>query len=432
MNNEMNTADQTITKEAVNIDEIFGGAPTGADVITEEQSKPNIFSKPVSGPDMSFAYETPETKQTEEVAEETTETVEAAESSEVTEETTEQVVETKVTSDDVDEIFNETIEQQEEAVKEKRGRKPITGMADVFNKLIKDEKIIPFDDDKQLEDYSAKDWEELIQANLEERENQIKKQTPKKFFQSLPRELQVAAKYVADGGKDMKGLFSALAQVEETRQIDPKSERGQERIITDYLSATGYGTVEEIQEEIETWKDLGKLEQQANKFKPKLDKMQEQVVAKRIKEQEARKAQKEKATEQYVNNVYETLKEGSVNDIKVDKRTQAMLFNGLVKSSYPSINGSNTNLLGHLLEKYQFVEPNYSLISEALWLLSDPDSYKKKLIEKGSQKAVTDTVRKLKTAQASRNSGASSANESAAEEPTRRKIPRSRNIFKRF
>ena len=39
---------------------------------------------------------------------------------------------------------------------------------------------------------------------------------------------------------------------------------------------------EEIQEEIEIWKDLGKLETQANKFKPKLDKMQEKVVAQKI------------------------------------------------------------------------------------------------------------------------------------------------------
>ena len=91
MNNEMNTAEQTVTKEAVNIDEIFGGTPTGADVITEEQSKPNIFSKPTSGPDMSFAYETPETKQSEEVVEETTEVPET------TEETTEEeTVETPV------------------------------------------------------------------------------------------------------------------------------------------------------------------------------------------------------------------------------------------------------------------------------------------------------------------------------------------------
>ena len=50
-----------------------------------------------------------------------------------------------------------------------------------------------------------------------------------------------------------------------------------------------------IQEEIETWKDLGKLEQQAMKFKPKLDKMQEKVLAKKLQQQEAKKKQKENA-----------------------------------------------------------------------------------------------------------------------------------------
>ena len=35
-----------------------------------------------------------------------------------------------------------------------------------FQKLIKDDKIVPFDDEKSLEDYTAKDWEELIEANL--------------------------------------------------------------------------------------------------------------------------------------------------------------------------------------------------------------------------------------------------------------------------
>ena len=30
-------------------------------------------------------------------------------------------------------------------------------------------------------------------------------------------------------------------------------------------------------------------------------------------------------------NVYETLKEGKLGDIKVDRKTQAMLYNGLVQ-----------------------------------------------------------------------------------------------------
>jgi len=87
--------------------------------------------------------------------------------------------------------------------------------------------------------------------------------------------------------------------------------------------------------------------------------------------------------------------------------------------------------LGHLLEKYQFVEPNYSLISEALWLLSDPDGYKSKIMEKGSQKAVEATVRKLKIEQAA-NSSSSTGVYDNEESNNKRKIQRPNNFFKRF
>ena len=117
-------------------------------------------------------------------------------------------------------------------------------MTDVFKKMIEDDQIVPFDDDKDLDDYSAKDWKELIQANMDERGNKVRRETPKQFFDSLPQELQIAARYVADGGQDLKGLFGTLAQVEETRSLDIKSVPGQENIIREYLTATGYGTIE--------------------------------------------------------------------------------------------------------------------------------------------------------------------------------------------
>jgi hypothetical protein len=335
----------------------------------------------------------------------------------------------------LDDVLDSIDEEPTEEETKKRGRKKIEGIADVFEKLIKSDKIVPFDDDKPLAEYSAKDWEELIDANLEEKANQVRKETPAKFFESLPDELKIAARYVFDGGKDLKGLFQTLAQVEETSTIDVKSERGQERVIQEYLSATGYGTAEEIAEEIEVWKDLGKLEQQALKFQPKLQKMQEKVVASKLKEQDLKKKQQEQASKDYMENVYNTLKDGALNEIKIDKKTQSMLYNGLVQPNYPSVSGRNTNLLGHLLEKYQFVEPNYALISEALWLLQDPDGYKSKIMEKGAQKTIEKTVRKLKTEQV--NSGGSSLGVEQKEDSTgkrtsRKKLPRQQNIFKRF
>ena len=129
-------------------------------------------------------------------------------------------------------------------------------------------------------------------------------------------------------------------------------------------------------------------------------------------------------------NVYHKLKDGKVGEMKVNKKTQSLLYNGLVNPSYPSINGQNTNLLGHLLEKYQFVEPNYNLVTEALWLLADPKGYKSQLMTKGTNKAVEQTVRKLKTAQSSKTASTGGVAETKAS--TKRTLPRNPNIFKRF
>ena len=417
----------------INLDEIFDAAPSAADVTLPQEEKPNknIFSGTGSKADMSFADPDVDDKDDLNVK---ADAKEEPSSEEVIEpEAKAEEVQEKVDIDDVIGSIDE--EDSEEEKIEKRGRKKISGISDVFSKLIKEDKIVPFDDDKELEDYSAKDWEELIQANLEEKANEVRRETPKKFFESLPQELQIAARYVADGGQDLKGMFATLSQVEENRSLDVKKSNDQERIITEYLSATGYGTTEEIAEEIEIWKDLGKLEQQAMKFKPKLDKMQEKDVARKLEEQELKKKQQEQASQQYMKNVYETLKGGSINDVKIDKKTQAMLYNGLVQPAYPSVSGKNTNLLGHLLEKYQFVEPNYGLISEALWLLQDPEGYKAKIMDKGAQKTIEKTVRKLKTEQS--NSGGSTSLGVKDKEPTakrtaKRKIPRANNIFKRI
>jgi hypothetical protein len=430
---ETKTVDTKVEQVDVDLNDIFNAAP-GGDSITlpeETEQKQSIFSRK-KDVDTSFLYENKKEKPVveEEVKEEEVknEAVEEKKETVKKEEPKEKV--------DVDKVLGlDELEKEEETetTTTKKGRKRIEGISDVFSKLIKDEKIIPFDDEKELDEYTPKDWEELIQANLEERTNQVRKETPKQFFESLPQELQIAARYVAEGGQDLKGLFGALSKVEETRELDIKKETDQERIIREYLGATGYGNAEEIAEEIEIWKDLGKLEQQASKFKPKLDKMQEKVVAQRLQEQEMKQKQQQQASEKYMANVYETLKGGQINNIKVDRKTQALLYNGLVQPAYPSITGKNTNLLGHLLEKYQFVEPNYPLITEALWLLADPKGYKEKLMEKGETVATEKTVRKLKTAQSQKASSAASIeSKEKTNKGGTRKLPRSKNIFKRF
>ncbi len=425
LNEETQVQDSTTVEEVdVNLEEIFGqpGAESvmlPADEVEPEveEKKSNLFSKPEEL-DTTFIDKTETT--TDKVG-------------------TEEPVSPQQTKELVDEALAELDDAitEEETDEAKTGRRKTdkNGLVDLAKKMIEEGTLFGFDDDKSIDDYSTKDFRELFEANFQEKESKIRQDTPKEFFNSLPQELQVAAKYVADGGTDMKGLFRTLSHVEEIIQLDPDNERHQAEIARQYLTATNFGSPEEIQEEIETWHDIDKLGKKARQFKPKLDKMQERIVGQQLAEQEHKKAQQEDAARIYMDNVYNTLSEGKLGDVKLDKKVQNHLYAGLVQPNYPSISGKPTNLLGHLLEKYQFVEPRHDLIAEALWLLSDPSGYKEKIKSIGSQAAVADTVRKLKTAQSNKNvsSPVSHKEESTARrKSSQRTVQRKNNMFKRF
>ena len=423
---ETNNVDTTVTKEEINIDELFG--PSGDNVTLPEETKPKMMDPIRPAVDMTFDQPVEKEDWMDEEGFVPPESI--------TKDTEEGI---KAKGEDIIGSIDGDPEEEDDANKtETRGRKPITGMNDLIGSLVKKEKLFAFDDDgKSLDDYNAKDFEELIEANIEEARAEVRRETPKQFFDALPNELKVAARYVADGGTDLKSLFKTLGQAEDTYDLDATTEKGQEKIIMEYLSSTGYGSPEEINEEIEIWKDLGKLEQQASKFKPKLDKMQEKIVGQKLQEQQLKQQQQADASKQYMSNVYNTLKDGKIGDINVDKKTQSMLYNGLVQPAYPSVSGKNTNLLGHLLEKYQFQEPNYPLITEALWLLSDPNGYKSKIMEKGAQANIAKTVRKLKTEQSNRTSSSLGVQEAEKETSrskgnSKKKLARPQNIFKRI
>ena len=340
---------------------------------------------------------------------------------------------------EVDETINELdnlIAQEEEAGNKGRPKVDKSGLAELASKMIEEGSLIGFDDEKPLEEYTTKDFRELFEANFQERENAIRENTPREFFNALPEELQVAAKYVADGGQDLKGLFRTLAHVEEMRQLDPSDEYDQAEIARAYLNTTGFGTAEEIEAEIQDWKDLNRLEQKANQFKPKLDMMQEEIIARQLAEQEHKKTMQAEQAKAYQENVYSTLAGGTIGGLKLDKKVQGLLFSGLVQPNYPSISGKPTNLLGNLLEKYQFVEPRHDLIAEALWLLADPNGYKSKVRDQGSKQTTEKVVRQLKTEE-SRKITSSINNEYDDEprRPTSKSEPRKLSkgtMFRRF
>lgn len=417
MENQTNV--QTSVQQVdLDLDSLFSGAPGADSIVTPastETSKPNFFSKPAV--DLNFLDKPSTDKDDEEKTDDKEDTV------------------SRGTSTNVFDEIDEDLTDDESKSKPGRPRTEKSGLVEFLKKRIESKEMFAFDDydesKESLDDYlgrlGEKDVEELWQANIDNLKQEVAAKTPQEFFESLPEELQYAAKYVMDGGQDLKGLFQALAQVEQVRSMDPTDENDQEGIVRSYLQATQFGNSEEIEEELTTWKDLGVLEKKAKQFKPKLDAMQEEMLQAQLAEQEMRKQQQEQAAQAYVQNVFEALRPAEINGLKLDKRTQAFLYSGLTQPQYPSISGRPTNLLGHLLERYQFVEPNYPLIAEALWLLSNPDEYRQSLVKTGKNQAVEQTVRQLKTEQSRKN--VSTYQEEEEQRP--RKIARPTNIFKR-
>lgn len=285
-----------------------------------------------------------------------------------------------------------------------KGGRPTTVVA-VAKSLIDSKVLLPFDDEKKVEDYTAEDFQELIQSNLKHKEEALSKEVPQQFFNSLPKEMQDAYEYIANGGTDIKGIFASLAATSEVRDLDVTKEEDQKYAIRSYLQATQYGSPEEIEDEIRSLEDRSELEKKAKQFKPKLDAMQQNVLNQRLATQEASAKTRHDQSQKYIESIYATLEKGELNGLKLDNKTQNMLYAGLVQSNYPSTAGGQTNMLGHLLEQHQWVNPNHGLVAEALWLLSDPDAYRAS-VGQGVEKTVNEqTLRTLKTEQSNKAPG---------------------------
>ena len=421
-----------VSEVDIDLNDLFPGADQ---VMTpEDANKPNIFSRKTE--DLSF-LDKPITKEDLKPADTSGDNKPADGDVDKPKDTKK----TPVSTEEIDEVLNLPGDDEPDTKKVGRPKTEKDGLIELANKLIEQKLLVPFVDDKgdeiPLDTLSLKDFEELFAENANYISNKSKTDFQQQWFESLPYELQQAAKYVQDGGQDLKGMFRSLAQVEEIKELDPQNENDQRNIIRNYLQATRFGSPEEIEEEIDGWADRGELENKALKFKPKLDAMQEEIISYQLQQQEQLRARQQEQANLYIESVYNVIAPGDLNGLKLDKKVQNLLYSGLIETKYPSINGRQTNLLGHLLEKHQYVEPNHSLIAEALWLLADPDGYKAKVKETGKKEQVEKTVRMLKTEEGKKISSSSTEEDestntrkSSSAKPVKG-IPKG-SFFKRF
>ena len=374
-----NNAESSTTVEEVefeNIDELLG-IPSASVVMTPDKDEKNSVLD--SGKiDIDFLDEIPENEPIED------------------EETQSKVVEALVDAPLQDEEFEDT-------PKNKGGRPSLSkdAMIEAATRLVQKGVIQPFDDDKKLEQYTVDDFEELIQANIDQKLQDTAESAPVELFKQLPEEVQAVVHYALNGGQDTKSVFKQLSKAQETFDLDVSKEEDQEIIARQYLNLTGFGTAEEIEDEINVIKDRGDMEKYSTRYKPKLDAKQAEVIEQRLAQQEQAKMRKQEAQKHYQNNVYTALNKQDLNGIPLNNKIQTMLFYGLTDSTkYQDSKGNNTNALGYLLEQHQFGKnANPSLVAEALWLLADPEDYRNSVKRIGQNEEVINTTRKLRTSE---------------------------------
>jgi hypothetical protein len=307
--------------------------------------------------------------------------------------------EKEVKIDTIDKIVEE-VENEEVTTEEV---KPTSNVLNAISKLVEKGQFFLFDDKQNLEEYTEEELVELIQENEKYKSKEVVEKEVSQFFESLPEEIQIAAKYVADGGSDLKGLFKSLAEVEDIKSMDVKKDA--ESIIRNYYSALEWDD-EDINDKISTLKDLGPeaLEKESSKVKPKLDKMHEDVIQMQLQKQEKMKQAQIADMQKYLQNAAESIKKGELGEIKLDPKKQQELYLGLTQANYQSRKGIPTNKLGHLLEKYQFIEPDFNKIYKVMWLLEDEQSFFENFSKQKVNEETRKTVRTLKTEQGNKES----------------------------
>lgn len=273
---------------------------------------------------------------------------------------------------------------------------------DVVSKLVEEGILFDFEDeDKPEGDYTEKDIIDLLKANIEEAKKTGQEKAKEEWESGLSEELKYAAEYERNGGKDQKALFSLLSRANDIKSLSPENENDVPIIARQYLATTQFGTPEEIEAQLEEWNEAGLLGKKAAQFKPKLDNIEKQRLDSVIASQQEQIEKNRLIRESYIDDVYNAFKDGKVGDVKINKEMQRFLFSELTEAKYVSpINGSKVTGIGKAMQELQFGEnKNLALVGEALWLLTNPEEYKKAISKSALSKNEEEHIRKIKTNQ---------------------------------
>lgn len=307
--------------------------------------------------------------------------------------------EEKTDEPEVPEVQNQNSEE-----KKQPGRKT-SDLVTMVNDLVEAKDLFGFEDGPVKTIDEAK---ELIKLNIEQTKNTSVEDLWKEKVEKYSPQIQAILHYAEQGGTDVTPLISAISEVERTSNFDIETEQGQESVIAEYLKITGWSE-EDIKEELETTKDIGKLKTKAEKFLPKLNQMNAQRMEVIMQEQAVQQRQAEEARRGYLSTIKDTLDKEKLGEMKLARQEKALIWDGLTDIKYTSWSGQPTNLFFKKLEEMQAGDKaDYDHFLEVVYHTLNRKSFKEKFKEEIKTTEAAGTVRQLKIEQnrkASTNEG---------------------------
>ena len=281
--------------------------------------------------------------------------------------------------------------------------------------------------DQYLSGLPEKELYELLDSNIQKAANIGYEKAPLELREALPPKMQYAIDYIAAGGTNLEELFTSLAKTVQIEKLNPEKEQDQQKIVRSYLQVTTKLTADQIDEQVDEWADAGKIEKKAKEFKPTLDEMHEQQVQYQIQQEANATKQRQEAAYAYAQKVGAVLSKGEIGGMKINKTEANDLYYDLVETNYQSVSGKPTNLIGHILEKIQMVEPDFNKVAKLALFMKDMDAYDARVKQLGANDKVVETVKKLKDAQYIK----AEMTTPEVKEPQVKKMTKPRNILER-
>ena len=148
---------------------------------------------------------------------------------------------------------------------------------------------------------------------------------------------------------------------------------------------------------MEDYEASGRLEKKATTYYDKLKDIIEEKNAKLLKEQENTKKTLDEQRKVFDEELRTNLGAEKLNGVPISKETRNMIYNGFTNNNY-NVNGQKTNEFFSLVDKVS-KQKNKGVLLEAYWLLKDPLSYRKAVVEEIKKAVTEETLKKVKSEQ---------------------------------